>query len=84
MALFRCSKCGCQEGTALCNYWSARIRDMPPLCSACDPKIDKWHGDFPRDAGGWSRPLQPAEVLRLLDAAINLAKANEEIGRSAA
>jgi hypothetical protein len=57
---------------------------MPPLCSACDPKIGRWHDDFPRDFGGWSHPLQPAEVLRLLEAAINLAKANEEIGRTAA
>jgi hypothetical protein len=23
MSLFRCSKCGCAEDTALCHYWSA-------------------------------------------------------------
>lgn len=84
MTLFRCSKCGCQEGTALCNYWSAQIRGQPPLCSACDPRIGKWHAEFPRESGGWSRPLQPAEVLRLLDAAISFATENEEIGRTAA
>ncbi len=50
MSLFRCSKCGCGEETALCNYWSIRVRDGDPLCSACDPKIGKWHGEFPRDA----------------------------------
>jgi hypothetical protein len=48
MATFRCGKCGCSDDTALCNYWSARVRDMSPVCSACDPKIGKWHGQFPR------------------------------------
>jgi hypothetical protein len=26
------------------------------MCSACDPKIGKWHGEFPRQSfaeGGW-------------------------------
>jgi hypothetical protein len=46
MSLFQCSKCGCAEDTALCHYWSARLRGTAPLCSACDPKIGKWHGDF--------------------------------------
>src|ERR1700694_3644453 len=48
MATFRCSECGCDEDTALCNYWSDRVRDIPPVCSVCDPKIGKWHGQFPR------------------------------------
>jgi hypothetical protein len=28
---------------------------MPLLCSACDPAIGRWHGQFPRRpaAGGW-------------------------------
>jgi hypothetical protein len=30
MAFFRCTKCGCEEDTALCNYWSARIQEVPP------------------------------------------------------
>ena len=46
--LFRCAKCGCEEGTALCNYWSARIQQTAPLCSFCDPKIRRWHGEFRR------------------------------------
>jgi hypothetical protein len=48
MATFRCGECGCEEDTALCNYWSDRVRDSVPVCSACDPKIRKWHGQFPR------------------------------------
>jgi hypothetical protein len=50
MPLFCCSKCGCVEDTALCRYWSARLRRMPPLCSACDPAIARWHGEFPQQS----------------------------------
>jgi hypothetical protein len=54
MSLFKCSRCDCVEDTALCHYWSARLQQAPPLCSACDPKIARWHGEFPRDsAEGW-------------------------------
>ena len=78
MATFRCTKCGCDEDTALCNYWSARVRDIPPLCSACDSKIGKWHGEFPRlfgaflvtpgPAGSRPEPLaRLAERLRLAE-----------------
>jgi hypothetical protein len=49
MPLFRCSKCECAEDTALCHYWSARLREAKPLCSACDPDIGKWHAEFPRE-----------------------------------
>jgi hypothetical protein len=49
MALFPCSRCGCVEDTALCHFWSARLRQMPTVCSACDPAIGKWHGEFPRE-----------------------------------
>ena len=42
MALFPCSKCGCVEDTALCHFWSARLRQTPAVCSACDPTIGKW------------------------------------------
>ena len=49
MSLFRCSKCGCAEDTALCHYWGTRVRQTAPVCSACDPKIGKWHGEFPRE-----------------------------------
>jgi hypothetical protein len=53
MATFRCGKCGCHEDTALCNYWSARLREIQPVCSACDEKIGKWHGQFPRLFGAF-------------------------------
>ena len=49
MSLFQCSKCGCAEDTALCHYWSARLRETIPVCSACDPGIGKWHGEFPQE-----------------------------------
>jgi hypothetical protein len=54
MKFFRCSKCGCVENTALCYFWSSRINGTPTLCSACDPKISKWHNHFPREKPeGW-------------------------------
>jgi hypothetical protein len=66
MATFRCSKCGSGEDTALCNYWSDRVRDLPPVCSACDPRIGKWHGQFPRLFGVFlvrpSPPPRPREL----------------------
>jgi len=44
------------EDTTLCKFWSARLRETPTLCSACDPKIGKWHGQFPREtAENWIR-----------------------------
>ena len=64
MATFRCSSCGCNDDTALCNYWSARVRDMPPLCSACDPKIGKWHRQFPRLFGAFLVTPGPANSPR--------------------
>jgi hypothetical protein len=54
MPLFACSKCNCVEETALSHYWSARLRQVAAVCSACDPGIGKWHGEFPREsAQGW-------------------------------
>ena len=54
MPLFPCSKCNCIEDTALSHYWSARLRQSAAVCSACDPTIGKWHGEFPREtAHGW-------------------------------
>ena len=47
MGCFKCAKCGCAENTALSRYWF-RDEDELPLCSQCDPKIGKWHGNFPR------------------------------------
>lgn len=46
MPAFKCSKCGCVDNTALCGYWN-RGKSLP-LCSACDPNINKWHGAFDR------------------------------------
>jgi hypothetical protein len=70
MATFRCGKCGCHEDTALCNYWPDRVRDMLPVCSACDPRIEKWHGQFPRLFGVFlvtpSPTPRPREVLASL------------------
>lgn len=54
MPLFPCSKCHCVEDTALCHYWSARLRQVSAVCSACDPTIGKWHGEFKQEsAQGW-------------------------------
>jgi hypothetical protein len=53
MATFRCGKCGCEEDSALCNYWPDRLRDRVPVCSVCDPRIGKWHGQFPRLFGAF-------------------------------
>ncbi len=54
MPLFPCSKCNCVEDTALSHYWSARLRQTFTVCSACDPTIGKWHGEFPKEsAAGW-------------------------------
>jgi len=54
MPIFRCSRCGAIENTALSNYWSQKygFGDEKPsdvLCSECDPEIGKWHGCFPKD-----------------------------------
>jgi hypothetical protein len=64
MATFRCSKCGCDEDSALCNYWAARVRDIPPVCSACDPKIGRWHGQFPRLFGVFLVTPRPMDRRR--------------------
>src|SRR5882757_6168309 len=54
MPMFPCSKCNCIEDTALCHYWSARLRQTSAVCSACDPTIGKWQGKFPKEsAQGW-------------------------------
>jgi len=47
MSIFRCSKCGCAENTAVSHYHT-REKNSPPLCSECDPSIGKWHGRFPK------------------------------------
>lgn len=50
MSIFKCSKCGVVENTALSHYfWNVYQEKKPPLCSECDPEIGKWHGEFTRD-----------------------------------
>ena len=46
MSLFVCQKCRVVENTALCLYWGKG--ENPPLCSACDKRIGKWHNAFPK------------------------------------
>lgn len=48
MPLFICSKCRVIENTALGRYWETVMTKDEPLCSQCDPKINKWHGRFER------------------------------------
>lgn len=49
MSLFQCTECGCVENTACCHYWTLiGIDKKPPVCSACDPEIGKWHDRFKR------------------------------------
>src|ERR1700704_5839258 len=83
MATFRCGKCGCDEDTALCNYWSARVRDKLPVCSACDPKIAKWHGQFPRIFGIFlvtpSHTNRPVDTLGNLLGRLSLAEAGPKL-----
>lgn len=55
MPLFQCSRCGAADNSALTNAWEALRSGAPPLCSACDPAIGKWHGEFTR------RPALEAE-----------------------
>lgn len=63
MPVFICSKCKCIENTATCRYW---VRgNEPPLCSECDPKIDKWHGIFKKrkaTEADRNRVLNPEEI----------------------
>lgn len=55
MPLFKCSKCGAIENTALGNYWIESRNKKPVLCSECGPE-GKWHGKFEKrdaDAAGF-------------------------------
>jgi hypothetical protein len=85
MALFPCSKCGCDDDTALCNYWSARLKELPVLCSACDPKISKWHGEFPRRfampqaAGPTEAVTRLVGLTRITEVGLSLAEINKEM-----
>lgn len=54
MPLYMCSKCGSVENTALGGYWRQQMeafeskKKHAPLCSACDPELGAWHGEFER------------------------------------
>lgn len=52
MSLYQCEECGCRENTALAGYWSRNDTNSGcqgrALCSACDPDIGRWHGQFER------------------------------------
>ena len=56
MSIFQCSKCGCVENTACCDYWWEVYHEKKPaLCSECNPKIGRWHGRFEKQpaSGYW-------------------------------
>ena len=80
MSIFQCSSCGCGEDTALCHYWSARVRETTPVCSACDPKIAKWHDQFPREPFA---VLHEREIGRLLEMSWVQAPRPRRVTRSA-
>lgn len=45
MPIFKCSKCGCIDNTALADYWWRVFEEKKePLCSEC--LTGKWHGEF--------------------------------------
>lgn len=60
MATFKCSECGCGESTGASNGQIDQINGVEKLvCSACDPRIGKWHNRFPRKqlAGPYVRDI---------------------------
>lgn len=49
MPLFECSRCHSVDNTAMGNFWFTVYHEkLPALCTACDPQIGEWHGQFPR------------------------------------
>lgn len=49
MPLYECSKCSTIDNTALTGFWwEVMHKGHPALCSACDPEIKEWHGQFDR------------------------------------
>ncbi|CAH0531857.1 hypothetical protein CTH30272_04105 [Allocatenococcus thiocycli] len=48
MSLFQCAECGCCENTAVSNWFLRMCESKAPICSACDPDIGEWHGEFKR------------------------------------
>lgn len=78
MPLFRCSKCGSIDNTAMGDYWMDTAEGRPPLCVEC--KTGVWHGEFPKEPAEplWERvradrkttaqPLEPTDRLVLMEA----------------
>ena len=77
MPVFACTRCNAAENTALCGYWERRYAQQravfkdpaaltsPPLCSACDPALRKWHGLFPKEsAAGLLSSSHPGPGVR--------------------
>lgn len=48
MPIFKCSKCGMLDNTAISGYWARQMDSLPALCAECNPEIGKWHGEFER------------------------------------
>jgi hypothetical protein len=48
MGLFVCSNCNAVDNTAVTNWAVRTAKQLPPLCSECDPKIGEWHRLFPK------------------------------------
>lgn len=65
MPLFSCERCKNIDNTALTLYW---MNMKHPLCSSCDPKINKWHGAFPKekfDDKKWK--IERGDFIKLID-----------------
>lgn len=71
MSLYQCSTCGCVENTALANFWQRQLHGLPQLCSACDPDVGAWHGQFPQESAqdmlrdGRGFLWRPRELMQL-------------------
>lgn len=77
MPLYMCSQCGTVDNTALGGFWRQQLSALStgeshkPLCSACDPTIAKWHGEWTqKSAEGYVQDRQgylylPAETERM-------------------
>jgi hypothetical protein len=85
--VFKCSKCGCVENTAVSHYWT-REKGTPPLCSECDPAIGKWHGRFEKrsaeglveDGRGFLISREEAALKEQVERGVQNVKNIEHIG----
>lgn len=71
MPLYQCMHCGCVENTALAKYWQRKMEGLALFCSACDPEIQHWHGQFPQHSAfgmlrdGQGHLWRPRELMSL-------------------